>query len=149
MATRRAFSQEDTNLQTATVATSRARQYKDIDLSFTAKPSGEIFKKTDAAAVKQAVRTILLTNTLEKPFRPDFGGNFREELFELATDNVTQPIIREKIIKQIQRHEPRAEITNVDVKLLPDQNQVAATIEFRVVNTEEVVSFTTTLSRLR
>ena len=149
MATRRAFSQEDTNLQTATIATSRARQYKDIDLSFTAKPSGEIFKKTDAAAVKQAVRTILLTNTLEKPFRPDFGGNFREELFELATDNVTQPIIREKIIKQIQRHEPRAEITNVDVKLLPDQNQVAATIEFRVVNTEEVVSFTTTLSRLR
>ena len=149
MATRRAFSQEDTNLQTATVATSRARQYKDIDLSFTAKPSGEIFKKTDAAAVKQAVRTILWTNTLEKPFRPDFGGNFREELFELATDNVTQPIIREKIIKQIQRHEPRAEITNVDVKLLPDQNQVAATIEFRVVNTEEVVSFTTTLSRLR
>lgn len=149
MATRRAFAQEDTNLQTATVATSRVRQYKDIDLSFTAKPSGEIFKKTDAAAVKQAVKTILLTNFLEKPFRPDFGGNFREELFELATDNVTQPIVREKIIKQIQRHEPRAEITNVDVKLLPDQNQVAATIEFRIVNTEEVVSFTTTLSRLR
>ena len=49
MATRRAFAQEDGNLQTATVATSRVRQYSDIDLAFKAKPSsGEIFKKKDA-----------------------------------------------------------------------------------------------------
>ena len=37
MATRRAFAQEDTtNLQVATVATSRVREYKDIDLAFKA-----------------------------------------------------------------------------------------------------------------
>ena len=53
MATRRAFAQEDGNLQTATVATSRVRQYSDIDLAFKAKPSsGEIFKKKDAACRK-------------------------------------------------------------------------------------------------
>lgn len=149
MATRRAFAQEDTNLQTATIATSRVRQYKDIDLSFTAKPSGEIFKKTDAAAVKQAVKTLLLTNRLEKPFRPNFGGDIRNDLFELADNFTIAPILREKIITSIERFEPRAEITDVRVSALPDNNAIDATIEFRIVNTEEIVSFTTTLSRLR
>ena len=49
MAIKRAFAQEDTNLQTNTVKGSRARVYKDIDLSFTKKPvSGEIYKKEDS-----------------------------------------------------------------------------------------------------
>ena len=54
MALRRAFAQEDINsLATASVATTRNVDYKDIDLTFTAKAtSGEIFKKTDAAAVQ-------------------------------------------------------------------------------------------------
>ena len=74
MAIRRAFAQEDTNLQTATVSTSRLVDYKDIDLVFKAKAdSGEIFKKTEANAVKQAVKTLVMTNFMEKPFNPDFG----------------------------------------------------------------------------
>lgn len=149
MAIRRAFAQEDTNLQTATIATSRVRQYKDIDLSFTAKPSGEIYKKTDAAAVKQAVKTLLLTNSLEKPFRPTFGGNLQSELFELADNYVTGPIVKDKIISSIERFEPRADIIDVRAVVLPDNNEIEVTIEFKIVNTNEIVSLTTTLSRLR
>lgn len=149
MAIRRAFAQEDTNLQTATIATSRVRQYKDIDLSFTAKPSGEIYKKTDAAAVKQAVKTLLLTNSLEKPFRPTFGGNLQTELFELADNYVTGPIVRDKIISSIERFEPRADIIDVRATVIPDNNEIEVTIEFKIVNTDEIVSLTTTLSRLR
>src|SRR6056300_695259 len=99
---RRAFAQEDTNIQTASVATSRTKQYTDIDLTFQAKPSsGEIYKKTDAGAVKQAIKTLVLSNTLEKPFRPNFGGNVRSQLFELA-DKGRDAIIRNRIIKSIQ-----------------------------------------------
>jgi len=148
MATRRAFAQEDNNLQTATIATSRVRQYKDIDLSFAKKPSGEIFKKTDAAAVKQAVKTLLLTNFLEKPFRPSFGGNLREDLFELADNFATGPAMRDKIIQSIRRHEPRAEVLDVRA-IAQDNNELDVTIEFRVINTDEIVTLTTTLSRLR
>lgn len=149
MATRRAFAQEDTDLQTAQVSSSRVRQYKDIDLSFAKKPSGEIFKKTDAAAVKQAVKTLLLTNFLEKPFRPGFGGNLRTDLFELAENFATGPAVREKIIASIGRYEPRAEVLDVRVNALPDTNTLDVTIEFRVINTDEIVTLTTTLSRLR
>ena len=47
----RAFSIEDRTLDTSIIS-SRNVAYKDVDLSFTAKPAGDIYKKTDAAAVK-------------------------------------------------------------------------------------------------
>ena len=67
MATRRVLSREDNNL-TSSIITARKVQYKDIDLSFTAKPNGELYTKRDAAAVKQAVKNLILTNHFEKPF---------------------------------------------------------------------------------
>lgn len=146
---RRAFAQEDTNLNTASVKTSRKKTYTDIDLTFQAKPSsGEIFKKTDAAAVKQSVKTLVMCNTLEKPFRPTFGGDVRGQLFELAYKG-KDALIRQKIIKNIQFYEPRAEVISLDVDLQPDQNALSLVLKFKVVNTEEEVEFTTTLSRLR
>lgn len=150
MATRRAFAQEDTtNLQVATVATSRVREYKDIDLAFKAKPSsGEIFKKTDASAVKQAVKTLVMTDLLEKPFLPDFGGDVRGQLFELA-DRGKSGVLRRNIERTINTYEPRAKILDLEVDLQPDRHTLNVTIKFEVVNTEETVEFTTTLSRLR
>jgi hypothetical protein len=56
----RAFAVEDGNLNTTSLVTSRNRLYKDIDLTFAKKPSGEIYKKTDAAAVKQAVKNLII-----------------------------------------------------------------------------------------
>ena len=50
MALRRAFAQEDINSLATANVTTRNVDYKDIDLTFTAKTtSGEIFKKTNAA----------------------------------------------------------------------------------------------------
>lgn len=147
--TRRAFAQEDGNINTATVTTSRVRQYVDIDLSFAVKPtSGEIYKKNDAASVKQAIKTLVLCNHLEKPFRPRFGGNVRSQLFELA-DKGRDTIIRQDIINAIQRFEPRAEILDLIVNLQADRNSLSVTLKFKVVNTEEEVELTTSLARLR
>jgi len=149
MAIRRAFAQEDRDLQTASVSTSRVREYSDIDLTFTAKPtSGEIYKKTDAAAVKQSIKTLVLTNLLEKPFSPDFGGHLQGQLFELA-DRGKSASLKRGIMQNIDVYEPRAKVLDVVVNLQPDRNSLDVTIKFKVVNTEERVEFTTTLARLR
>ena len=66
----RAFAVEDKNLNQASIIVSRNKLYRDIDLSFTVKPSGEIYKKIDAGAVKQSIKNLLLTNHFEKPFLP-------------------------------------------------------------------------------
>ena len=139
---------EDVRLGSSSIIGSRTKLYKDIDLTFAAKSSGEIFKKTDAAAVKQAVKNLMLTNHFEKPFQPRFGANLRDLLFDLADDEAEEDI-EERCKLAIGVFEPRAEALNVTAIANPDRNSIQVVLEFRVINTEELVKFTTTLARLR
>lgn len=148
MATTRVLSNQDTNQNTSAIITSRSRVYRDIDLSFTAKPNGELYIKRDAAAVTQALKNLIQTNYFEKPFQPFFGGNIRAMLFELV-DEDSEEELAEQIVKAINAYEPRAKLLHLDVDVEPDQNTLRVKIEYQVVNTEEVVTFTTSVSRLR
>ena len=56
----RAFSIEDGNIGNTSILTAKDNVYSDLDLVFSKKGSGDIFKKQHAAAVKQAVRNVLL-----------------------------------------------------------------------------------------
>lgn len=147
MATR-AFSIEDGNLNSATLVTARNRLYKDVDLSFQPRPSGDIYKKQDAAAVKQAVKNLLLTNYGEKPFEPFYGANLQGLLFDLA-DDTTADSIEIAIRQAIQRYEPRAKLLATKIDLWPEYNSVSIRVDFQVVNTSEVVTLETTIARLR
>ena len=139
---------EDVRLGSSSIIGARTKLYSDIDLTFAVKPSGEIFKKTDAAAVKQAIKNLMLTNYFEKPFQPRFGANLRDLLFDLADDDAEEDI-EERCINAINVFEPRAQALNVTAIAKPDRNSIAVVVEFRVINTEELVKFTSTLARLR
>ena len=142
------LSTEDGNLSVSTLIGTRTRLYKDIDLTFANKPSGEIFKKESAAAVKQTVKNLMLTNYFEKPFKPKFGANLREMLFDLADDDAEEDI-EERIKNAISIFEPRAQALNVNATATPDRNSIRVTVEFRVINTQEIVTVSTVLARLR
>lgn len=139
---------------------------------------GDIFKKTNAAAVKQSVKNLILTNNFEKPFQPFFGADIQNYLFEFG-DPETLTQIKDNIESAIKNYEPRAEIIKLEVSpyllqrtprtgittsttnqivefgsddfnnTLEDNNTINVYLEFKVINTEEIVIFTTTLSRLR
>ena len=143
----RAYSTEDTNLSKSLIS-SRGTDYKDIDLAFAAKPAGDVFKKTDAAAVKQAVKNLLLTNRGEKPFQPDFGADLNEVLFNLDTE-FDPDFVQDLIAEAIKNFEPRALVLSVSVSTDGDNNRLDATVEFQVVNTEEIVTTEVSLARLR
>jgi len=144
------LSTEDGNLSGSALTTAKTRLYSDIDLSFEPNVSsnGDIYKKKDAAAVKQSIKNLILTNRFEKPFRPNFGGNLRGMLFELSAET-TADEIEETIIRNIEQYEPRAVIKRLFVDVNPDSNSMLVDIEFLVVNTQETVSFQTSISRLR
>ncbi len=148
MAIRRVLSTEDGNLQKSTLISSRAVDYLDIDLTFAKRPSGDVYKKKDAAAVKQSIKNLLLTDFYEKPFQPFYGANLRAMLFELADDD-TEDEVEENIRNAINKYEPRAEILTITVNVLPDQNDMRVSVYFKIINTQETVTFTTNLSRLR
>ena len=117
-------------------------------MSFAKKVSVDVFKKENAAAVKQAVKNILLTNFAEKPFLPRYGGNLNALLFGLNTDFDSQEI-KDQIIQTVKIYEPRAIILNVATEIRDDSHEVKVTVTFRVVNTNETVTTELNLTRLR
>jgi|TARA_R110000823_G_scaffold230833_1_gene357630 phage baseplate assembly protein W len=144
----KAFAVEDGNLSTRSLITTRNKLFSDIDLTFTNRPSGDLYKKTDAAAVKQAVKNLLLTNHYEKPFQPFFGGDLNNILFELV-DNDTAFEIEATVREAVARFEPRALVLSVAASLHPSANTLSITVNFQVVNTQELVTLETNLTRLR
>ena len=90
--------------------------YSDLNLSFTPHPiTGDITRKTDVDAVKRSVRNIVSTNSYERPFKPNFGVNLRNKLFELDTSVFGKGRVANDIARQIEIHEPR--VRNVKVLL--------------------------------
>ena len=144
----RAFSIEDGNIGNTTILTSRRSEYSDIDLTFAKKGSGDVFKKSSAAAVKQAVRNLLLTNYSEKPFLPRFGGDLNSMLFRLSTE-IDDDTLEEDIIKAIEVFEPRAKVLNIKSNISPDTNEVQVTVTFQIINTSEEAFVDISLTRLR
>ena len=143
----RAFSIEDGTLDRSIVS-SRNVAYKDIDLTFSPKPAGDIFKKVDAAAVKQSVKNLLLTSRGEKPFNNFFGSNLNSALFGLDTE-FDPEFVQNLIFDAITNHEPRARVLSVTVLLKPENNTLDTTVEFQVVNTKEIVTLDVSLARVR
>jgi|VirMetMinimDraft_7_1064189.scaffolds.fasta_scaffold88634_2 phage baseplate assembly protein W len=142
------LSSEDGNLSSS-IRNTRTRAYKDIDLTLAARPdTGDIYKKNDAAAVKQAVKTLLLANRFDKPFDPSFGANLQGLLFDLSTGN-SEHDIKQRIMKTIQQYEPRAIIRDVRVSSSTDLNAIAVRVEFAIKNISEREVIDTTISRLR
>lgn len=144
----RSFAIEDGNINSATLVVARKRVYMDIDLSFAKKPDGDVYKKMDAAAVKQSVKNLLLTNSTEKPFSPNFGGDLNNFLFNLDTE-FDLDLLEERIIQRVDMYEPRAKIVNVDLRVDGNYNTVRATVTFRILNTNEEDTIELNLTRLR
>ena len=84
-----------------TISVRTDREYRDLAFSMFANPmSGDIGKKTGAAAVKNALVSILKTNFGERLFAPEFGTGLRGLLFEQMN-----PITEQRMKKKIEEIE--------------------------------------------
>lgn len=144
----KAFAIEDGNLATRSLVTARTRLFSDFDLLFQKKPNGDIYKKEDAAAVKQSVKTVLMTNLVEKPFNPNFGANLNALLFQLDTE-VDVDLFQEVIVNALETYEPRARVLDVKVNVSGRNHTANVTVVFQIVSTKEVVSVDVSVTRVR
>lgn len=145
----KAFSIEDGNLQNKPITTSVARINKDIDCTFTVSPTTqEIYKKTEANAVRQAVKNLLMSERGVYPFRPFMGAGLENILFSLSTD-LDISDIESRVRSTIETYEPRAIIKKIKVKIQEDYNSVDLYILFSVVGTTEEVTLGLTIARAR
>lgn len=126
-----------------------SRVYKDFDLAFTKNPvTSDLSKKTDVAAVKQAIKVLLMTNFYERPFSYSKGANLRSYLFQPA-DQLTANVIRKNIQQVIEAYEPRARIDEITVSLGSDDISYRVYIRFIVLGFPAPQTLTANLQRLR
>ena len=115
------------------------RIYSDLDLSFQAHPiTGDVAKKYDVNAVKQSLKTLILTNFYERPFQPKLGSPVYGMMFE-NLDIITANSLKLKLELLINKYEPRVRSQQVDVVPLFDENAFDVTIYFYVVGVRDTV----------
>lgn len=134
------------------------RIFSDIDLSFQPNPGApnvngevgkyDIAKKYDENAIKQSIKTLVMTNHFERRFHPEIGSQVSSLLFEPASP-LLDAMLRQAIINTINNHEPRVQLLSVDVIFNPDNNAVYVSIVFNIVNTSKPITVNLTLQRTR
>lgn len=125
------------------------RIFKDLDLMFTAHPvTGDIARKYDENAIKQAVKNLILTQNYERPFHSEIGSQVRALLFENATP-MTKALLKKTITDVINNFEPRVNLIDVGVQFLEDRNAVNIEILFKIKNTFTPLTVNLVLERTR
>lgn len=129
--------------------TRRTADFSDLDFNFT-KLGGtkDVGVKKDVEAVKQSLRALIGTRHFERPFQPYIGCSIQDLLFENNTP-MTRRMIEKSIYDVVQNHEPRVNLTAVDVFDNSDSNEYRVRIYFYVVNHSQQEVFETYLARTR
>ena len=110
-----------------------SRAFKDINLSFKRHPvTNDVMTIRDEDAIKRSVRNIIFTILGEKPFEPDFGSVMNESLFDLST-SLSEIRISDEITSSLNNYEPRIDNIEVLVQLLPDTNEMNATVQYDII----------------
>ena len=84
---------------------------------------------TDAAAINNSIKNILLTRKGSVPGNPTFGSELQDTLFE-HIDHITTSLIENQIKEALARWERRISVINVTVKEVPEYNRVIAGIDY-------------------
>lgn len=125
------------------------KRYSDIAIGFNMSPvTGNISRVTEDQAVKQALRTLILTNKGERMHRISLGSNLSSLLFD-PIDPMTANMIRNTIEECIRNFEPRVDIIQVQVTPDVQNQQYRVGIFFRIINISEPQQLDLTLKRVR
>ena len=111
----------------------KSRGFRDISLSFQKHPiTRDIVTLRDADAIKRAVQNLVRIRVGEVFFRNDIGTRLTGSLFELANDDLIDPLISE-IETVITNFEPRVNLKNVSVSTIPDENSLNVEIAYDII----------------
>lgn len=125
------------------------RDYKDMDIEFTAHPvTGDLVKKVGERAIYQSISNLLQTGRYERLWQPGLHSKLREKLFE-PIDGITASAISAEIKNTIGKHEPRVDLREIKVVPDYDNNGYNVSLTFFIVNRAEPLELTLFLERIR
>ena len=129
-------------------------KYKDFYTNFnvkarsTGRQIGDLYVLTDVDAVKTSIKNLVLTDPNERFFRPNLGGGIKQSLFSNISIN-TEDIIRTQIKYTIENYEPRAQVVEIYVNAVLDENRYNVKIIFSLINSTTTEQLDLILYRVR
>lgn len=117
--------------------------YSDIDRAMSIDSRGNIKILYDVDVIIQSIKILIGTFTGEMP--RSLVGSRMLALLGRNINNNTAEDIRDELISIITKYEPRVEIINIFVNVLPDLNQYEVELRLRLRATERVFGFNTRL----
>ena len=128
---------------------SKKKPWRDLDLSLKIHPiRKDIIPLKDDAAIKNAVKNLLVSNFYERPFQDDLGANLRGLLFEPA-GLITTLNIKDNIKTVLRKYEPRVAVTSISVNNLENENSYQIIVNFNIKEYDSASGVEIVLRRLR
>lgn len=128
---------------------SKRKPHRDLDLSLKIHPiRKDIIPLKDDAAIKNAVKNLLVSNFYERPFQDDLGANLRGLLFEPA-GLLTTLKIKDNIKSVIKKYEPRVALTDISVNNMESDNSYHINVNFNIKEYDTASGVEIILRRLR
>lgn len=127
----------------------KSKRYKDVSFGFLPHPeTGDVVIRTDAEAIKAAIKNLVLTTPNERLFHPEKGCQAGSLLFEQMTP-LLKNVLEDEVARVINNFEPRVRLLNVEALLNPAEHSAKITITFVIVNTTDVLNLNLILERTR
>lgn len=123
--------------------------FVDLDFGFAKNPlTGDVSVKTDANAINQSLKNLILTMYYERPFQSNLGSLVNQLLFEPITP-ILPSTIKRAIEQVIRNFEPRVAIKEIEVGINNEENAVEISIYYTILQTQELQTVNLFLERTR
>lgn len=126
------------------------KTFVDIDPTFTANPvTKDLSTLNDSKAILFSIKNLVLTDYYERLFNSSLGSPVHQLLFDLMDSDQFSIIIKRAVYDVIAAHEPRVDVTDVDVVDSPDNNRIYLKVQANIKNTRLPVVANIILERTR
>ena len=117
-----------------TIKTKTVERYSDFLVNFDKNPlTGFLARTTNADAIKQSLRNLILTERTERPYQPHIGSKIWSLLFE-PIDVVTEELLKQTIKETISNCEPRVNVIQISVNGNANYNSYFVEVVFEILN---------------
>ncbi len=119
------------------MATKFTQSFKDLSLTFKKHPvTDDLVVTKDAAAIQQALTTLLLTSKGERLFNPELGSSLRRFLFE-PLDYATASLIKSAILETIKDYEPRVIVIELIIDPNRDEDGFDVELTYKIIGLQQ------------
>lgn len=119
--------------------------YKDLNLAFTPHPvTGDVSPLTDETAIRRSLLNLIKTKKGTRPFRPDFGSNVYNYLFQSGP--FVEDSLNRDLYETITRYEPRVIVNRIQSSI--NDTEIKIEVFYTIRNVSINTNLETTIRRV-